>query len=141
MVFSRLLSAAVLAAPLVLCAADGAKPNESTGMARMAEAIVAKLPTEKVDRAAGFFGPVVKKYRPVVEDFRREYEVAPDKSAVIVKYMPQLEAALADAKAMKVPAKYEAEKADYIKTASAVVASLRFLCRFQGGARLRSSGE
>jgi hypothetical protein len=92
-----------------------------------AEALVARLPQEKLYRAAGFFGPVVKKYLPTVQAFQRAYAEAPDKMAVIVRYAPKVDQALADAKAMKVPPRYEAEKAEYIRLAEAFAASLRLL--------------
>lgn len=99
------------------------------------EALVEALPAEKIDRAAGFFGPVVKKYLPDMDALQVEYERSPEKVAVIARYMPKIEAALADAKAMRVPPRYEAEKAEYIRIASSLVASLRLLCKFQKGGR------
>ena len=99
------------------------------------ESIVEALPAEKIDRAAGFFGPVVKKYLPDMNAFQAEYAQSPDKVAVIARYMPKIEAALADAKAMRVPPRYEAEKAEYLRIASSVVASLRLMCKFRGGAK------
>jgi hypothetical protein len=97
------------------------------------EALVEALPAEKIDRAAGFFGPVVKKYLPDMNALQAEYERSPEKVAVIARYMPKIEAALADAKAMRVPPRYEAEKAEYIRIASSLVASLRLLCKFHKG--------
>jgi hypothetical protein len=130
---AALLAAFFVLPVLVFASGDVDKSAESNGVARMAEALIEKLPMEKVDRAAGFFGPVVKKYLPVMHAFREEYETSNDKAAVIVKYMPKLEAALEDAKAMPVPPRYEAEKADYIRIASSVVSSLRFLCKLKNG--------
>ena len=111
-------------------AADG-----SSKMAKLAEAVIDRLPKEKLDAAAAFFGPVVKKYQQDLAAFQKEYESAVEKGEVISKYMPRLEAALEDAKAMSVPARFEKEKAGYIRTASSVVASLRMIMAFQGRKR------
>ena len=124
--------AALSAAPL--SAAGAAKPaaEPSGGMVAMAEALVERLPAEKLDRAAGFFGPVVKKYQGVLWDFQDEYFEArtiSEKAAVIVKYQPKVDEALADAKAMRVPARYEEEKAGYIRVAEVFAATLRFLVK------------
>ncbi|MGN0833372.1 MAG: hypothetical protein ACI4RD_06960 [Kiritimatiellia bacterium] len=73
------------------------------------------LPQAKLDEAAGFFAPVVRKYQPVLRSFQAEYRDAADKRAVALKYVPQAEAALADARRMRVPAKYEARKAEYVQ--------------------------
>ena len=96
-----------------------AKPSataaKSTGWAAKMEQLAAKmLPQERVDKMMGFFGPVVKKYLPVFQQFQGEYTAAAKKLPVVTKYLPKADAALAEAKAMKVPAKYEAEKAEYI---------------------------
>jgi hypothetical protein len=95
--------------------------------AAAAEALVARLPQERLNRAAGFFGPVVKKYLPTVKAFHRDYAAASNRMAVIVRYAPALDAALADAKKMKVPPRYEREKAEYIRLAEAFVFSLKAL--------------
>lgn len=121
---------AVLSAVAVAAsgATTAAKPKEvkATGMAARIEAMAQKLaPQEKLNKAMGFFGPVTKKYLPVFKQFNTEYLAATKKMPVIVKYVPEAENALAEAKAMKVPAKYEAEKAEYIKMASAFVTMLR----------------
>jgi len=88
------------------------------------------LPEKQLDEAAGFFGPVVKKYQPVMESFRREYDAAQDKLAVALKYVPQVDAALADARKMKVPPKYEAKKAEYVKMFEAFVLAAKFYVQF-----------
>jgi len=85
----------------------------------------AMLPQDKVERAKGFFGPVVKKYQPIFDRFQSEFQTAKNKRAVVEKYLPDAESALADAKAMKVPAKYETEKAEYIRMADTFMSVLR----------------
>lgn len=107
-----------------------AKTVKATGMAAKLEQLAyAMLPEEKLNRAMGFFGPVTKKYLPVFNQFQREYNAAEKKLPVIAKYAPQAEKALADAKAMKVPAKYEAEKAEYLDMAGGFVMMLKMSMR------------
>ena len=109
--------AAGFAATTKPAAAKPVKPAaaKSTGWAAKMEQLAATmLPQERVDKMMGFFGPVVKKYLPVFQQFQGEYTAAAKKLPVVTKYLPKADAALAEAKAMKVPAKYEAEKAEYI---------------------------
>lgn len=139
-----------LAVMVALCAPDCAfaavkappAPKQTEPPARrrtateaMAEALVAKLPQDKLYAAAGFFAPVVKKYQPVLDAFQREYAVSSDRMAVIAKYAPKVDAALADAKAMKVPPRFEKEKADYIRLAEVFATSLRAIVRLNAGIR------
>lgn len=106
------------------CTAGEAKPSaQVSGYERLAAAM---LPKEKLYRAQGFFGPVVKKYQPTFQRFQTEFQAAKNKRAVIEKYLPDAESALADARAMKVPSKYEAEKAEYLRLADAFMSALRF---------------
>ncbi|MBQ6327538.1 MAG: hypothetical protein IJI35_00860, partial [Kiritimatiellae bacterium] len=79
-----------------------------------------------------FFGPVTKRYMPVFERFGAEYEASSDKMTVIAKYLPQAEAALAEAKKMRVPPRFEAEKAKYIRLFDMVMASARLSVRLSG---------
>ena len=119
-----LLAAALALVSLTAPALD--KAALKTAFANKVEALAEKmLPQREVDEMMGFFGPVTKKYLPVFKQFNTEYLAATKKMPVIVKYVPEAESALAEAKAMKVPAKYEAEKAEYIKMASAFVTMLR----------------
>jgi len=90
------------------------------------------LPTNVLNEAAGFFGPVTKRYMPVFERFGAEYEASSDKMTVIAKYLPQAEAALAEAKKMRVPPRFEAEKAKYIRLFDVVMASARLSVRLSG---------
>jgi len=78
-------------------------------------ALEALVPTNMVNEAAGFFGPVAKKYMPQFEAFEREYMVSSDKFAVVEKFLPVAADALADARKMRVPPRYEKKKAEYIK--------------------------
>ena len=73
------------------------------------------LPQKEMNEMLGFFGPVSKKYLPVFKQFNTEYLDGTNKIATVKKYLPQANAALAEAKAMKVPVRYEAKKADYIR--------------------------
>ena len=79
------------------------------------QAVMAMLPTNAVNEAAGFFGPVTKKYLPVFEKFTAEYQSATNKFAVVEQYLPKAKAAYAEAKAMKIPEKYAAKKEEYLK--------------------------
>ena len=140
MFFAVALCAAFCGLPLM--SAPGAKTGSSasaadgaSSMSKMVEAAMERLPKEKLEAAAAFFGPVVKKYQADLAAFQKEYGSAEEKGEVISKYMPRLEAALEDAKAMSVPARFEKEKASYIRTASSVVASLRMIMAFQGRKR------
>ena len=90
------------------------------------------LPTNVLNEAAGFFGPVTKRYMPVFERFGAEYEASSDKMTVIAKYLPQAEAALAEATKMRVPPRFEAEKAKYIRLFDVVMASARLSVRLSG---------
>ena len=113
------VSAAALAAPV-------SAKSASTQVASSKFELLAQkmLPEEKVNRAAGFFGPVVKKYLPTFQKFQQEYATATGKRAIIEKYLPDAQNALAEAKVMKVPAKYEQEKAEYIQMCSAFLSVL-----------------
>lgn len=91
------------------------KTVKATGWAaKMEQLAMAMLPQERVDQMMGFFGPVVKKYMPVFNQFQQEYQTAQQKLPVVLKYLPKADEAVAEAKAMKVPAKYEAQKAEYV---------------------------
>ena len=79
------------------------------------QAVMSMLPTNAVNEAAGFFGPVTKKYLPVFEKFQAEYKSATNKFAVVEQYLPKAKEAYAEAKSMKIPEKYVAKKAEYLK--------------------------
>ena len=102
----------------VRSASETAQAPRKTKLERLAEKM---LPQQKVDEALGFFGPVSKKYLPVWQELSDEYREAADKRAVVLKYLPQVDEALADAKAMKIPPKYEAKKDEYLKMFEAFV--------------------
>jgi len=127
--------AAVLAAGLSPAAETAAKPTgvKATGWAARAEQMaMSVMPQESFNEAAGFFGPVAKKYLPTFQSFQREYLAAKEKLPVVVKYMPKAEAALADAKAMKVPARYEQRKAEYIRMIEGFMGVLRMAMAVAG---------
>ena len=72
------------------------------------------MPTNELNEAAGFFGPVSKKYKPTFEKFWTDFKSSKDRLAVLSDYLPKAEEAYADAKAMKVPEKYAAKKEAYL---------------------------
>ena len=117
-------------------AASPAPARKATGWAARAEQMaLAMLPQDKFNEAAGFFGPVSKKYLPTFQKFQREYLAAREKLPVLRKYMPDAEAALADAKAMKVPARYEAKKAEYVKMLEGFMGAFRWSLKFANGSK------
>lgn len=91
---------------------------------------MALFPPEKIDHVAGFFGPVTKKYLPTFDRFNEEYLAAKDKLPVVKKYLPQAEKALEEARKMRVPPRYEAEKSQYIKAFEMLLASAKLSLRF-----------
>ena len=88
------------------------------------------LPQKEMNEMLGFFGPVSKKYLPVFKQFNTEYLDGTNKLATVKKYLPQANAALAEAKAMKVPARYEAKKADYIAKLETFLKLVNFTARW-----------
>jgi len=120
-----LLLAAALFAALPSTAVDSAALK--TACAAKVEQLAAKmLPEKEVNEMLGFFGPVSKKYLPVFKQFNTEYLDGTNKLATVRKYLPKANAALAEAKAMKVPARYEAKKADYIGKLETFLALVNF---------------
>ena len=99
-------------------------------MERLARSL---FPPEKMNEIAGFFGPVTKRYMPVIEKFGAEYEASNDKVGVIAKYLPQAEKALAEARKMKVPPRFKAEKENYIRLFDVVMTSARLAVHLSGG--------
>jgi len=89
----------------------------------------AMVPQEKMNRAMGLFGPVTKKYQPVFNRFNAEYQASANKIATVKKYLPKADAALKEARAMKIPAKYEKEKAEYIQMAEAFLMMVKLTVR------------
>ena len=79
------------------------------------QAVLSMLPTNAVNEAAGFFGPVTKKYLPTFEKFRAEFRTTTNKLSVVERYLPKAKEAYAEAKAMKIPEKYAAKKEEYLK--------------------------
>ena len=88
------------------------------------------LPQKEMNEMLGFFGPVSKKYLPVFNRFNTEYLDGTNKIATVRKYLPQANAALAEAKTMKVPARYEAKKADYIGKLETFLKLVNFATRW-----------
>ncbi len=107
-----LLKSLLLLSALPLAAVAAEVSPEPTLAERAIEALV---PVDMANEAAGFFGPVSKKYMPQFEAFEREYMTSSDKLAVVEKYLPLAANALADARKMRVPPRYEGKKAEYIK--------------------------
>jgi len=90
------------------------------------------FPAETIDRAAGFFGPVVKRYKPVFDKFSAEYAAAPDKMSIVAKYMPEADKALAAARRMRIPARYEKEKSEYIRLCQTLLVSAKLAVKLSG---------
>ena len=88
------------------------------------------IPQKELNEAMGFFGPVTKKYLPVFNRFNDEYLSGSNKIAVVKKYLPKADAALAEATAMKIPAKYEQQKAGYLQKARAFLTLVKLTVRF-----------
>lgn len=88
------------------------------------------IPQKELNEAMGFFGPVTKKYLPVFNQFNDEYLSGSNKIAVVKKYLPKADAALAEATAMKIPAKYEQQKAGYLQKARAFLTLVKLTVRF-----------
>lgn len=121
------LKVIVCAATVLATSAFPASAVTRAQLAAKAEQLaMTMLPTNKLNQAAGFFGPVTKKYLPKFQQFQDEYVTAKDKLPVIRKYMPQAQAALKEAEQMKVPAKYEAEKNEYLGMFRAFLLTMRF---------------
>jgi len=102
------------------------KSKCATKVEQLAQAM---LPQEKMNRALAFFGPVTKKYLPVFNRFNDEYLKSANRISVIRKYLPQADAALAEARKMRVPAKYEVEKAEYIQMAEGFLTMTKLTVR------------
>ena len=93
-----------------------------TRLGRLAQKM---FPQQKVDELMGFFAPVVKKYLPTFRKFQNEYATTSGKLAVVEKYLPDAQSALAEAKNMRIPAKYEQKKAEYIRLLDGFMAVLK----------------
>ena len=104
---------------MCLCGMASVAPAKDSLKARLKahaeQAVMAMLPTNAVNEAAGFFGPVTKKYLPVFEKFQAEYKSATNKFSVVEQYLPKAKEAYTEAKAMKIPEKYAAKKAEYLE--------------------------
>ena len=129
-VTARVLPAVALAlVSLTAPALD--KAALKTAFANKVEALAEKmLPQKEVDEMMGFFGPVTKKYLPVFKSFNTEYLSGTNKLATVRKYLPQADAALAEARAMRVPPKYEPQKVTYLKRLEAFLSIVKLMARF-----------
>ena len=127
--FRFLLLIAVLLVANLSFAIDAAalKAACAAKVERLAEKM---LPQKELNEMLGFFGPVSKKYLPVFKRFNTEYLDGTNKIATVKKYLPQANAALAEAKAMKVPARYEAKKADYVAKLETFLKLVNFTARW-----------
>jgi len=119
----------VVLLPLAVSAVDTAALKARCA-AKVEQLATTMLPQEKLNRAMGFFGPVTKKYLPVFQQFNAEYLTSANKIATVKKYLPKADAALAEARAMKVPAKYEKEKAEYLQMAEGFLMMTKLTIRF-----------
>ena len=107
----------VLACLCGVAAVASAKDKDSLKSRLKEQAVqmaMSMMPTNELNEAAGFFGPVSKKYKPTFEKFWADFKSSKDRLAVLSDYLPKAEAAYADAKAMKVPEKYVAKKNEYL---------------------------
>lgn len=131
-----LVGIAAFAANVKTTASSPTKVKAMGFAAKAEQMAMAMLPEERLNRMIGFFGPVSKKYMPVFQQFSSEYAVSSNKMALIERYMPKAESALTEAKAMKVPTKYESEKAGYINQVESLLTAVRFsikLSKFTNG--------
>ena len=130
----RMLPRALLAAALALVSLTSQALDKAalkTAFANKVEALAEKmLPQKEVDEMMGFFGPVTKKYLPVFKSFNTEYLSGTNKLATVRKYLPQADAALAEARAMRIPPKYEPQKATYLKRLEAFLSIVKLMARF-----------
>lgn len=124
--------------PVLCLALVAATPAPALDTAALKAAAAAKLeqmaaqmvPQKELDEMLGFFGPVSKKYLPVFRQFNREYLEGTNKLATVRKYLPKAQAALDEAKAMKVPAKYEAKKTEYVGRLETFMSLVGLTARF-----------
>ena len=124
-VFLALLALFAASAPALDKAA--VKAAFSSKIEQLAEKM---WPKKDVDEMLGFFGPVAKKYLPVFKAFNDEYLSGTNKIATVKKYLPKADAALAEATAMKVPARYEPQKAAYLKRLEGFLTVVKLTVRF-----------
>ena len=124
-----LLLTAVLQLSLPSPAVDAAALKAACA-AKVEQLAERMLPEKELNEMLGFFGPVSKKYLPVFKQFNTEYLDGTNKLATVKKYLPQANAALAEAKAMKVPARYEAKKASYISKLETFLKLVNFTARW-----------
>ena len=96
---------------------------------KVEKAALSMMPKKQFDEMLGFFGPVTKKYLPVFNTFNREYLASTNKIAVVKKYLPKAQSALDDARKMKIPPKYEAQKAGYLSKLSAFLTMTKLTVR------------
>ena len=140
--FMLAVASALLAAPVLGAGAPShtasAKPAQSQQKAFVYDdsplgVLAGRLfPVEKLDHVKGFFAPVVKRYQASFDNFAAEYAAAPNKLAIVAKHLPEANRALAAARRMKIPAKYEKEKAEYIRLFETLLASARVAVKLSG---------
>ena len=116
----------MMLAVAVLLAGTVAAVEAQSGQTLAERALEALVPVDMANEAAGFFGPVAKKYMPQFEAFEREYMVSSNKIAVVEKFLPVAADALSDARKMRVPPRYEKKKAEYIKFFESAYAAAKF---------------
>lgn len=125
-VFVVLTVAAGLQAPASTAPAPAAKPNACERL------VASLLPPEKINEMVGFFAPVAKKYLPEFDRFSRDYQLSTNKLSTVAAYLPVADKALAEAKEMRVSARFEQQKANYLKLLRAVLVSARLTTRLGG---------
>ena len=118
---------AVLGVPAFALDSAALKQKAAAKMEQIAEKM---MPQKELDEMLGFFGPVTKKYLPVFRQFNQEYLNGTNRLATVRKYLPKAQSAIDEAKAMKVPAKYEEKKAGYLTKLQTLLTVVNVTARF-----------
>lgn len=103
-----------------------------TRVEKAAFAVLEKYSAKELREIQGFFAPVVKKWTPVGEKFASEYLAAKNRNAVLTKYLPQARKVLDEARAMKVPPRYEPRRDQYVTAAEALYTAVSLYLQLDG---------
>ena len=71
----------------------------------------------------------------LIDNFVAEYAAAPSKLSIVAKYLPEADRAIAAARRMKILAKYEKEKAEYIRLFQTLITSAKVAVKLGGAKR------
>ena len=94
--------------------------------------VISEMSTNELNEVASFFGSVSEKYKPTFEKFWTDFGESKDRMAVLVDYLPKAEEAYADAKAMKVPAKFAAKKEEYLNKFDQILSTVKLSAAMLG---------